>query len=214
MAEYNTQPVLRLSQSALQLRRLETLMDVIFALVIWRLFTLLPKPSQGDWESVAAMLGANWIDVVLVAIGLLITITYWEQNNKLFGYLDGTDNRHTAIAIMQVFFLLLFLYSIVIGVYFERDPGTRLLESSAAFLVGIASFIGWRYAITRPKLVSPELQPGESQAISIRTLAEPLTAAVTIPFVFVGPLAWELAWLSYPLIRYLLRRRARAIAAV
>lgn len=210
MSSGNNKPVLRLSQKALQLRRLETLMDVIFAIVIWHLFSLLPKPWEGEWESVVDMLAANWLDLVIVAIGLIVTIIYWDQNNNLFGYLDATDTRHTGISIMQIFFLLLFLYSIVIGVHFERDPGTRLLESSAAFLVGFASFLGWRYAIRKPELVSPELQPDESKAISIRTLAEPLTAAITIPLVFVGPIAWELAWLAYPLIAYLLRRRQRA----
>jgi len=40
-----------------------------------------------------------------------------------------------------------------------------------------------------------------------RILAEPITAGINVPFAFVDPILWEIAWLIYPLVRR--RRRAR-----
>ena len=37
------------TKATLQLSRLETLSDVVFALVLWRLFTLIPIPDQEEW---------------------------------------------------------------------------------------------------------------------------------------------------------------------
>ena len=33
-----------------QLRRLEMLIDVVYAIVIWRIFTLIPRPEKGDFD--------------------------------------------------------------------------------------------------------------------------------------------------------------------
>lgn len=89
------------NKSKRQLLRLERLMDVVFALVIWRLFMLLPRPelASGEYKSVLVMLIANWEIFVIVLLATLITIVFWLQNNELFGYLESTDSIHTGLAI-------------------------------------------------------------------------------------------------------------------
>jgi hypothetical protein len=48
----------------------------------------------------------------------------------------------------------------------------------------------------------------ETVAVQIEAFTEPLTALVTLPFAYVGELAWNLAWLAYLPISAILRRRA------
>ena len=50
----------------LQLSRLERLADVIYALVLWRLFTLIPKPvsADGAWHTFSEYLAANGMTLV------------------------------------------------------------------------------------------------------------------------------------------------------
>ena len=52
----------------LQLSRLERLADVIYALVLWRLFTLIPKPvsADGAWHTFSEYLAANGTDDIEV----------------------------------------------------------------------------------------------------------------------------------------------------
>ena len=49
---------IEVKRSILQLSRLERIMDVVFALVIWRLFTFLPtqEVDGNKWASVSDML--------------------------------------------------------------------------------------------------------------------------------------------------------------
>lgn len=194
-----------------QLRRLEMLMDVVYALVIWRLFMLMPRPEKiGEWRSLSSFLSSNVELYVIVGLALIIVIIYWIQNNALFGYLDRTDNLHTAISIVQVFFLLLFLYSIRVGLDFPGESHARALESVTAALVGIASIAGWRYAMKNRRLLSPEATDLKAGQISDQNLAEPIAAGITLPFAFLGPIVWEIAWLSYLPVSYWLRRRRQS----
>ena len=195
-------------RSILQLSRLERIMDVIFALVIWRLFTFLPKQDvdEGKWSSVTEMLAAEWQTFLFVLLAIVIVIIYWLQNNSLLGNLKKTDGIHTAISIFQVFFVLLFLYSIGSGVTIGSGMDSRAFESFTAMMVGVMSLLGWHYAMHKGDLLDPDLDAEEAIHIRQRNMAEPITAAITIPFAFVGPLAWELSWFLYPFIKYIYSR--------
>jgi len=201
----------KLERESRQLRRLEVLIDVVFAIVIWRAFMLIPKPSEGswNWDSITAMLASNILTLVIVMIGVVVVIVYWLQNNALFGNLDRTDGLHTALSILQIFFLLLFLYSIRVGATLEASVGTRAFESCTAALVGIASAMGWSHAIRNCRLVSLNLTDEQARDLQIRIFAEPITALITLPCAFIGPWIWEASWLSYPLIAFVLRRRKK-----
>lgn len=191
-----------------QLRRLETLIDVVYAITIWRLFMLLPRPNENlEWESVIQLLSENGMKLGVVLIGIVIVIIYWKQNNMLFKNLERTDSTHITYSILQIFSLLLFLYAMRLSVSFEGDAGTRLMESVMATLLGGFSLLGWRHAINKGKLVSDDVSEQEKQTISSRILAEPMTAAITIPFALYTPWLWEASWLFYPVFLFLLKHK-------
>lgn len=188
-----------------QLARLETLIDVVYALAIWRLFQFLPRPMENETRSVWEVFMDDPRPVLTVIIGMAIVIIYWLQNNLLFGHLERTDTRHTVLSILQIFCLLLFLYAIRVGTNYEAATDLRVFESLTALLVGVPSYFAWRHAKYKGGLVSPSLSKKEADAISVRILAEPITAAVTIPFALFAPVLWEIAWFSFPLVERLLR---------
>ncbi len=202
----------RHKREVIQLRRLTTVIDVIFAIVIWRIFILLPAPTaeQLTWEHIGPFLGANIFVFLIVFIGLVVTIIYWLQHNLLFGNLQSTDTRHSILSILQIFFLLAFLVSLREGIELGPSTGTRALESITAALVGIAGGWGWAYAIKNHRLLLPEVTEQYALQLRDRILAEPITAVITIPCAFVGPIIWEISWLSYPIVVWLVRRRRRA----
>ena len=191
-----------------QIRRLETLIDVVYAITIWRLFTILPRPEERlEFDSLAQLLSQSGLQVGLVLIGIVVVIVYWRQSNMLFKHLDRTDNTHITYSILQIFSLLLFLYTMRLSVDFEGDAGVRLMESVMALSLGVFSLLGWRHAISKGKLVSEDVSEEEKKAISSRILAEPMTAAITIPFALFTPWLWEVSWLFYPVIIFLFRRK-------
>ena len=202
----------KLRRESLQLQRLARMIDVVYAIVIWRIFVLLPSPTaeQLRWEHIGTFLGDNIGVFLMVIIGIAVTIIYWIQNNVLFGNLQSTDSRHTILSILQLFFLLVFLVSLRDGIELGPSTGTRALESVTAALVGIAGGWGWLYAIKNHRLLLPEVTEQYARHLRDRILAEPITAIITIPFAFVGPILWEISWLSYPLVVLLVKRYRRA----
>jgi uncharacterized membrane protein len=190
-----------------QLRRLETLMDVVFGITIWRLFTLLPRPEENpEWNSLVDMLLDSGLNFAVAVIALIIVIIYWVQSNLLFKYLVRTDGWHIGLSIAQMFSLLLFLYAIRVGIGFEGNAATRIFESSMACLLGVFSFAAWYYALHKGNLVTDELEADEAKSITERIKAEPITAAITIPFA-AGMWMWELSWFVYPVVVYIYKRK-------
>ena len=190
-----------------QLRRLETLIDVVFGITIWRLFILLPRPEDNaEWSNLLDLLKGSVLDFTIVILALVIVIIYWLQSHALFRYLERTDTVHSVLSILQLFSLLLFLYAIGVGVGFEGDEVSRIFESATAFLLGAFSFSAWYYALKKGNLVADSLSDKEARAITDRIKAEPITALITVPFAY-GMWMWEASWLIYPVVVYFYRRR-------
>ena len=208
----NAEDKARLKRESLQLRRLTRMIDVVYAIVIWRLFFLTPNPTaeQLTREHIGSFLSDNIGAFLMVFIGIVVTIIYWIQNNVLFGNLQSTDSRHSILSILQIFFLLAFLVSLREGIELGPSAGTRALESGTAALVGIAGGWSWAYAMKNHRLLLPEVTENYAFQLRDRTLAEPITAMITLPCAFAGPILWEISWLSYPLVVWVVRKRRRA----
>ena len=209
--EEKTEDKARHRRESLQLRRLARMIDVVYAIIIWRFFMLLPRPTteQLGWDNIGAFLFDNLGGFLMVIIGIIVAIIYWIQNNTLLGNLQTTDSRHTILSILQLFCLLVFLLSLRLGIDLGSSSGTRAFESLSAALVGIAGSWAWSYAIKNHRLLLPEVTDQYARRLRDRILAEPITAIITIPIAFVGPFFWEAAWLCYPLVVRLVRGRRR-----
>lgn len=194
-----------------QLLRLERLTDLLYALVIWRIFMLLPRPNfdNPEWDTVGEMLTSQWPDFVVPILSILIVIVYWLQSNALLSRLKATNAIHTGISIFQVFFVLFYLYALGMGIGLGSESDTRVLESSAAALIGAVAYLGWWYAGGRGALLSDDVSDAEAKEVASSNLAEPLTALLTIPAAFIGPWAWELSWFLYPFLKWIFGRRLK-----
>ena len=196
-----------LEREGRQLLRLQVLLDVIFALILWRIFQLLPNVSgPGDEASLIQMLGEQSSVYLVIFVGIVLTIVYWVQNNSLFGNLQRTDTRHAILAIMQIFTLLLYLRAVRWGIDIGPTTLTLGLQSIFLSLAGFLAGIGWAYARKDRRLLSEAITDGEARDQQIGILAEPISAMISLPFAWVGPWAWELSWFVYPLAAWVLKR--------
>jgi uncharacterized membrane protein len=191
-----------------QLHRLEFLMDVVLALVLWRIFSRLPQPENMDLsqDALIEFWQATFADLEMIIIGVLLVVFYWIQNNRLFGNLERTDTTHTAISLVQVFALLFFLYTNRIGIEFNGNTGSLLLQSISLLIVGLLALWGWRHACSHG-LVTDNLSQEERLKTRNSVSMEMYAAAVTIPFAFAGVTTWTLSWLLYPLGQWLYKKR-------
>jgi uncharacterized membrane protein len=191
-----------------QLQRLGTLTDVVYAVALVLVISWLPLPEESHST------GAVWLldlwaeysqNIIAVVIGLVFSIMYWIRSNTLMTALDRTDGVHTGLSIASVFFLLLLLY--IVRVSSEvAAPSRRAGESVAVALIGIAAGAAWWWA-RRKGLVREGISQEEMLGVQIEAFAEPMAALVTLPFAYVGELAWNLAWFAYIPIAAFLRKR-------
>ena len=119
---------------------------------------------------------------------------------RLFSHLVRTDGKHTTISVIQLFFLLIYLYSVNLGIRFDDDLIAMLLQSISLALVGFMSMWGWGYAVGQKTLIDEDMPKDNITHMKVTILTKPITACITIPFAFVGQLAWDMSWLVYPLI--------------
>ena len=196
-----------LEREGRQLLRLQVLLDVIFALILWRIFQLLPDVSgPGDEASLIQTLSEQSSVYLAIFVGIVLTIVYWVQNNSLFGNLQRTDTRHAILAIMQIFTLLLYLRAVRWGIDIGPTTLTLGLQSIFLALAGFLAGIGWAYARKERRLLSDAITDDEARDHQIGILAEPISALISLPFAWVGPWAWELSWFVYPLAAWVLKR--------
>jgi uncharacterized membrane protein len=203
------QPYVETTRS--QLARLGNLTDVVYAVALVLIIQWLPLPEESHSGGVVwiAELWAEYANnIVSVIIGLVFTIMYWLRSNTMLSALDRTDSVHTGLSILSVFFLLLLLYVVRVSEQVAA-PSRRASESVAVALIGIAAGAAWYWA-RKKKLVRSGTTRDERVAVQVEAFAEPAAALVTLPFAFVGEMAWNLAWFAYIPIAALLRRRGAA----
>ena len=198
-----------LQRGTRQLRRIESLVDCVYALFIVLTVFELPLPADEGLTavSVSEFLRAHVDAYLPVLIAIVLVVLYWTQNNVLFGNLSRTDDLHTVISLLQIFSLLLYFYTVGLGLDLDNPPSALALQSGAVVLVGLCSLAGWSYASRNRRLLAPEVSAEEIREVRIRMLAEPITALITLVCAGFGRTAWEVAWLSYPLIAWIVKRR-------
>ena len=190
-----------------QLRRLQTLMDVIFGVLIIRIFTLLPQPAEVLKGGADPLLIFGEGQFIMFIIGIILVSIYWFQSNKTNGNLVATDGKHSFISILQMLFLLLYFYSIGLDAATHSDVLALLMQSVTLALAGFAGVAAWVYASKHAELISEAVSDKEIIEIRNSVLTEPLAAVITIPFAFISPLWWNVAWLSVLFFGWFLKRK-------
>lgn len=193
------------------LDRLETLIDSIYALVIVFLVAQFPNPLgfEEEFANFWDFIRKNGKDLAAPLIGVVLVVIYWLQNNVLFGHLERTDNKHATLAIVQLFFVLYYLYTSDLLDAFPETKTILAMQSVTFATIGFLAVWGWSYATKDRRLIGDDLNQEEIGVIRSKTLPEPITAMITLPFAFVGSTAWNLSWLVAPVVILLVVRRRK-----
>jgi uncharacterized membrane protein len=192
-----------------QLRRLGTLTDCVYALALVLIIQWLPMPSESSVTDGRVLLLDLFTEysgnLISIGIALAFVIVYWLRSNARTALLERTDTVHTSLSITSVFFLLFLLYIVRIGAE-VAGVSSRAGESIAVALIGLPLAAGWWHA-ERRGLIRKGVTDNEKIGEFVESFTEPVTALVTLPFAYAGELYWNLAWLLYSPIAFLLKRR-------
>ncbi len=179
-----------------QLKRLSVIIDVLFALMIYKLFSFMPNPEIDGFgrDELYQVLTESYLNYTVIFIGIVLIILYWSQSNSLFGNLKHTNGTHATLSIMQIFALMLYIYFVRLDAEFEGETTLMIMQSLFLAIAGFLSVYSWHYAI-RNNLVSEAPTKKEKEDMYIKLLPEPVVSVITIPLAFFGPGIWTLGWL-------------------
>jgi len=189
------------------LRSLGVFLDVIFALMFFRIVEFLPAFQDGRWiqlpHGILSLLASQPANLTRVGFGLVITVYYWTRKNALLSLLAGSNGVVSTLSIASLSFVCLFMYALI------ADPeyvGGVPKQSVSLLIASLLSFLALRYTI-HADLVRAEVKPTAEQAARI-DLSNPLTALVATGLSWSGLTLWTVSWfVLMPLSGWLLAKR-------
>src|ERR1039458_8207087 len=193
-----------------KLRSLGVFLDVIFALMFFRIVEFLPSFQDGRWmqlpHRILSLLASQPANLTRVVFGLVITVYYWNRKNAFLSLLARSNGVVATLSIASLSFVCLFMYALVADPMYVGGAPTLLLQSASLVIASLIGFFALRYAI-HADLVRPDLQPSARQIARI-DLSNPLTALVATGLSWSGLTIWTLSWfVLMPLFSWLLAIR-------
>jgi uncharacterized membrane protein len=192
------------------LHRLQTLIDVVYGLMILGIFGLLPHPTQEqlDNRDILGMFSENLVSLVTVFIGIVLIIIYWGQSIRQFGNLERVDSKVATLSIVQVFALLMYLYFMKMDNQTEGDEFTLLMESVFMAIAGFIGIFNWEYC-RKNNFFDEHLTEEESYETVYKFYPEPIVAALTIPLAFIGSNYYMVGWLLLIPVTMIMNKRKK-----
>ncbi|PRQ02782.1 hypothetical protein ENSA5_21350 [Enhygromyxa salina] len=196
-------------RGATQLRRLETLLDVAYAVLFVNFIMYLPETEDMAWTELPLGLLSVLIDdhvgLMRVVIGVGLTLISWNLTHKLLGPLERTDAWHTLLALLQLIFVCLFLWFAI------ADPELVSVSSRAgqSLCLAVSGFIGsagWGYARKR-ELTPAGMSEAEKDEVLENAIIEPTTALLNTGLAFIGPEVWTAGWFVIPVVLISVQKR-------
>ena len=190
-----------------QLNRIMTVIDVLYALMIFQVFLIMPRPEVDNFTAseLVSVLRESYINYLVMTVGMILILLYWGQSHMIFGNLKRTDGTLSVLAILQAFFVLLYLYFVRLDVQMGGQSLILRLESVSLAIAGGIGVWAWHYANKR-QLFSDKVSELERDKTYLKLMPEPITSVLTIPFAAFGPDIWTLSWLLMIPVSYILKR--------
>ena len=178
------------------LNSLRIVINVLYALMIFQIFLILPRPDDPDLatHTLSQIFGDHVMQLVMMVVGIILIIIYWVQFNAQLGNLVRSSPVHATLAIIQMFFLMIYLYFLRFDMEFDGMKLALQMESIFLALAGFVAAYNWRYA-RRNGLTSDQITDNEELNMFYKILPEPMASLFTLPFASLGPLYWTLAFL-------------------
>ncbi|MCF6222760.1 MAG: hypothetical protein L3J34_03425 [Flavobacteriaceae bacterium] len=189
------------------LNSLKVIINVLYALMIFQAFLILPRPDDPELEyhSLSQIFSEHIMQLVLIVVGLIMIITYWIQFNKQLGNLVRSSPMHATLAVIQMFCLMLYLYFVRFDLEFEGMTLALQMESVFLALAGFIGVYNWIYA-RKNNLTSDQINEDEERTILYQILPEPIAALFSLPFASISPAAWTLSFLIIIPLGYILKK--------
>jgi hypothetical protein len=197
-----------------QLTRVMTIVDVLYGLMIFRAFLLMPRPEVDNFTAseLVTVFKTSYINYLVMIVGMILILLYWGQSHVIFGNLKRTDSRLSILAVLQAFFVLLYLYFVRLDIEMGGQTLVLRLESISLAIAGGIGVWAWHHANIKG-LITETVSDLEKDKTYLKLMPEPITSVLTIPFAVFGPDIWTISWLMMIPVSFILKRIRKRMQA-
>lgn len=199
------------NKSQFSLRRLERLVDIVFALALLLLLATIDFAPEGTESAEAAYLylAEQTTQHLGFVISFLIIAYYWMAHQEYFRYYTGTNKIHTFIELLYLMAIAGMPFNNHFIAAFPMEVAPRLAISSDIFAAGVLAFLSWTYATSGNRLVDGDkLSPELVTFMRWQALVVPAFAVVAAGAAFLHAFAWDLVLTFGPLFAMFLVKRS------
>ncbi len=197
---------------AIPLTRVQFLADVIFAtsMTIMVLNFDLPGDNEIGSESDLLKYFADQRDALLTyVISFLLVFIYWMKHLEHFSHIKETSSGHVWLQAGFLMFLMIIPVGNNLYSTWPENPRAATFYCFVVLMVGLFSFLSWRYATKDHRLVDDDLDEELIKDLKRETLVEPAAALIAILAIwFVNPDLVEPIFLLLPIL-YAFRAKFR-----
>jgi hypothetical protein len=196
------------------LTSLKIVINVLYALLVFQIFLILPRPDDPElkYQTLSQIYSENIMQVLVIMVGITLVIMYWVQFNRQLGNLVRSSPIHASLSIVQMVFLMLYLYFLRFDMEFDGMKLALQMESIFLALSGFTGAFNWYYA-KRHGLTSENITDDEELSMFYSLLPEPLASLFTLPFASFGPGIWTISFLIIIPIGYVLKLMRKRVEA-
>ncbi len=194
------------------LNSVNIVMNVLYALLIFQVFLILPRPDDPllEYNTLSQIYSENISQLLVILVGFILVVLYWIQFNRQLGNISRSSPVHATLSVVQLICLMLYLYFVRFDMEFD---GMKLALQMESIFLALAGFIGaynWWYA-SKNNLTSKQITKTEEKGLFFSLLPEPLASLFTLPFAAFGPWIWTISFLSIIPIGYVLKLMKRRL---
>ncbi len=144
-----------------KLRSLGVFLDVVFALMFFRITEFLPSFQDERWvhlpHGLLSLLASQPTNFMRVVFGLIVAAYYWNRKNTFLSVLARSNGVVATLSMAALTFLCLFMYALIADPTYAGGVPTLLLQSVTLLVASLLSLFALRYAI-HANLIRPELK--------------------------------------------------------
>ncbi|HMK54162.1 MAG TPA: TMEM175 family protein [Methanobacteriaceae archaeon] len=197
------------NQYFISTKRIETLVDGIFAIAMTLLVLSIKLPDNSGLWTDSMVWGILWgqaTNLFIYALSFYILATLWINHHRVFDQLKIADHGFWWITVLWLLLIALVPFSTYLMGDFGNTTPAALFFQANMFLIGIVSLLN-RWYVIENKLADKIYKPETVKQIYLINLVFPVSALIGMSIAFISPPWSPIVYLFSPLIIIYLQRQ-------
>lgn len=185
------------------LKRVQILCDVIFASSMTIMVFSFDQPDIDGIttkEQITEFVLNQVPSLAIYAISFVLIGIYWLKHLEHFSYIRETNATHLGLQLGFLAAVAVIPFSNSFMNAYPNVYAVQVFYGLNLVLVGLFSFLSWKYATRNHRLVDDDLDEATIRRISHGSLTEPIVALIALAVAFFEPRLWEVMFTLAPML--------------